>query len=107
MTEKLVRVRQEVQRLEEMAEALKDTSDGQISLTDPDARSMATYGKGTGLVGYNVQTAVDVETHLIVTHEVTSIGNDRSQLAPMAKAAKDVLKLTTRCHSRPRLLQRS
>ena len=54
---------------------------------------MATYGKGTGLVGYNLQTAVDVETHLIVTHEVTNIGNDRSQLAPMAKAAMETLKL--------------
>jgi hypothetical protein len=73
------------------AVALKDVPDGQISLTDPDARSMATYGKGTGLVGYNVQTAVDVDTHLIVTHEVTNIGSDRSQLAPIAKAAKEVL----------------
>ncbi|MFH1341654.1 MAG: IS1182 family transposase [Pseudomonadota bacterium] len=93
LKEKLVRVRQEVRRLEGIAETLKDAPDGQISLTDPDARSMATYGKGTGLVGYNVQTAVDVETHLIVTHEVTNIGNDRSQLAPMAKAAKDVLEV--------------
>jgi len=93
--EKLARVHQEVQRLEGIAETLKDKPDGQISLTDPDARSMATYGKGTGLVGYNVQTAVDVETHLIVTHEVTNIGNDRSQLAPMAKAAMDALKVDT------------
>jgi len=92
LKEKLVRVRQEVRRLEGIAETLKDVPDGQISLTDPDARSMATYGKGTGLVGYNVQTAGDVETHLIVTHEVTNIGNDRSQLAPMAKAAMEMLK---------------
>lgn len=92
LKEKLVRVRQEVRRLEGIAETLKDVPDGQISLTDPDARSMATHGKGTGLVGYNVQTAVDVETHLIVTHEVTNIGNDRSQLAPIAKAAMETLK---------------
>lgn len=91
LKEKLARVRGEVRRLEGMAVALKDVPDGQISLTDPDARSMATYGKGTGLVGYNVQTAVDVDTHLIVTHEVTNIGSDRSQLAPIAKAAKEVL----------------
>jgi transposase len=91
LKEKLARVRGEVRRLEGIAVGLKDVPDGQISLTDPDARSMATYGKGTGLVGYNVQTAVDVDTHLIVTHEVTNIGSDRSQLAPIAKAAKEVL----------------
>jgi len=92
LKEKLARVRQEVRRLEGIDRRLKDTPDGQISLTDPDARSMATYGKGTGLVGYNVQTAVDIETHLIVAHEVTNIGNDRAQLAPMARAAKTALK---------------
>ena len=90
---KLKRVRAEVSRLSGIAEQLKDAPDGQISLTDPDARSMATRGKGTGLVGYNVQTAVDTETHLIVAHEVTTVGNDRTQLAPMAKAAKAALKL--------------
>ena len=87
LKEKLARVRQEVQRLHGIARRLKETPDGQISLTDPDARSMATYGKGTGLVGYNVQTAVDAETHLIVAHEVTNAVHDRAQLAPMAKAA--------------------
>jgi len=90
---KLKRVQAEVHRLNRIAEQLKDTADGQISLTDPDARSMATRGKGTGLVGYNVQTAVDTQTHLIVAHEVTTVGNDRTQLAPMAKAAKAALKL--------------
>ena len=55
--------------------------DEQISLTDPDARSMATSGKGTGMVGYNVQTAVDAKHHLIVAHEVTNVGHDRTQLA--------------------------
>lgn len=91
LQEKLARVRQEVQRLEGIEKQLKDTPDGQLSLTDPDARSMATYGKGTGIVGYNVQTAVDTETHLIVAHEVTNVGHDRAQLSPMAKAAKAAL----------------
>lgn len=90
---KLDRVREEVDRLSGIARQLKDTPDGQMSLTDPDARSMATRGKGTGLVGYNVQTAVDTQTHLIVTHEVTTVGNDRAQPAPMARAAKAALKL--------------
>ena len=62
--------------------------DQQISLTDPDARAMATNGKGTGMVGYNVQTAVDTKHHLIVAHEVTNVGNDRAQLANMAGQAK-------------------
>jgi hypothetical protein len=65
--------------------------DGQISLTDPDSRSMATSGRGSGVVGYNVQVAVDTENHLIVTHEVTNKGSDRSQLANIAKQAKAVL----------------
>ena len=62
--------------------------DQQISLTDPDSRSMATSGRGSGVVGYNVQTAVDTENHLIVAHEVTNMGSDRSQLANTAKAGK-------------------
>jgi hypothetical protein len=60
-------------------------------VTDPDSRSMATSGRGSGVVGYNVQVAVDTEHHLIVAHEVTNSGSDRSQLANMAKQAKAVL----------------
>jgi hypothetical protein len=63
--------------------------DQQVSLSDPDSRSMATSGRGSGVVGYNVQVAV--EHHLIVAHEVTNSGSDRSQLANMAKQAKAVL----------------
>ncbi|MEO1538271.1 MAG: IS1182 family transposase [Pseudomonadota bacterium] len=86
------RIRQEITRLKHMDQALETTPDGQISLTDPDARSMATSARRSGLVGYNVQSAVGTETHLIVAHEVTNIGNDRGQLAPMAKAAKAALR---------------
>src|ERR1700683_3923498 len=71
------------------------TPDQQISLTDPDSRSMATSGRGSGVVGYNVQVAVDTEHHLIVTHEVTNVGSDRAQLANMARQAKAVLKTET------------
>jgi hypothetical protein len=85
------RIRQEIARLKAMDQALADAPDSQISLTDPEARSMATSARLSGLVGYNVQSAVDTETHLIVTHEVTNQGFDRDQLSPMAVAAKEVL----------------
>ena len=62
-----------------------------FSLTDPDSRSMATSGRGSGVVGYNVQVAVDTEHHLIIAHEVTNSGSDRAQLANMATQAKEVL----------------
>jgi hypothetical protein len=67
------------------------TADQQISLTDPDCRSMATSGRGSGVGGYNVQVAVDTAHHLIITHEVTNVGTDRSQLSPVAKDAKATL----------------
>jgi transposase len=85
------RIRQEIDRLKAMDQALADAPDGQISLTDPDARSMATSARHSGMVGYNVQSAVDTETHLIVAHEVTNQGFDREQLSPMATAAKEAL----------------
>ena len=67
------------------------TPDQQISLTEPDSRSMATSGRGSGVVGFNVQVAVETKHHLIVTHEVTNGGSDRSQLSAMAKQAKATL----------------
>jgi len=70
------------------------TPDQQISLTDPDSRSMATSGRGSGVVGYNVQVAVDTEHHLIITHEVTNVGSDRAQLARMAEETKATLEAT-------------
>ncbi len=87
--DKIAGLRRQMQALREMEQKVQDAPDQQVSLTDPDARSMATSGRGTGVVGYNVQTAVDAEHHLIVAHEVINQGYDRSQLAPMALKAQE------------------
>jgi transposase len=91
LKEKLAKLASELQRLKVIEKAMLATPDQQISLTDSDSRSMATSGRGSGIVGYNVQVAVDTEHHLIVTHEVTNTGSDRSQLANIALQAKQVL----------------
>ena len=91
LREKIDTLRSEMQRMQVMAKAVAAAPDQQISLTDPDARSMATSGKGSGMVGYNVQSAVDAEHHLIVDHEVTNVGHDRTQLQPMADRARSVM----------------
>jgi len=93
LTEKIERLKREMARLVALETERRERPDQQISLTDPDARSMATAGRGSGTVGYNVQTAVDTTHHLIVTHEVTNVGHDRAQLSPMAKQAKATLEV--------------
>ncbi len=91
LEEKIVKLKEEMQRLEALEALRRETEDQQISLTDPDARSMATSGRGSGVVGYNVQAAVDTAHHLIIAHEVINVGNDRAQLANISKKAKAVL----------------
>ena len=89
LTERLERLRRQMRELRAMEQAVQAAPDRQVSLTDPDARAMATNGKGTGMVGYNVQAAVDTKHHLIVAHEVTNVGHDRTQLASMGQLAKE------------------
>jgi transposase len=89
LQDKIAALKEQMKALKEIEVQLEATPDKQISLTDPDARSMKT--RGTGIVGYNVQTAVDVKNHLIVAHEVTNIGIDRDQLTSMAKLARDAM----------------
>src|SRR4030088_2737655 len=88
LKDKIAGLRRQMQALKVMEQTVQDAPDHQVSLTDPDARSMATTDKGNATVGYNVQIAVDAEHHLIVTHEVTNQGYDRQQLAPMAFKAQ-------------------
>jgi transposase len=95
LREKLAKLKEEMERLKGLEAQMLNAPDQQVSLTDPDSRSMATSGRGSGVVGYNVQVAVETEHHLIVTHEVTNVGSDRSQLAHMAKKAKATLQTDT------------
>jgi transposase len=92
---KLEKLKEEIVRLNAIKAEMMKSEDKQISLTDPDARSMATSGKDTGIVGYNVQIAVDTQHHLIVAHEVTNVGTDRHQLANMAGQARAEMAVET------------
>ncbi|CAB3810559.1 IS1182 family transposase ISBusp4 [Paraburkholderia ultramafica] len=89
--EKIARLRQQMRELARIRKQLETQPDKQLSMTDPDARSMATSGRGSGIVGYNVQAAVDTKHHLIVEHEVTNVGNDHGQLSKMAVSAKNAM----------------
>ena len=91
LKEKLAKLGEEMAKLAAYEKQMLASAEQQVSLTDPDSRSMATSGRGSGVVGYNVQVAVETEHHLIVRHEVTNSGSDRAQLANMASQAKDVL----------------
>jgi transposase len=93
LEDKIVKLKAQMKELQAIEIQLNDSPDKQVSLTDPDARSMMT--RGTGIVGYNVQTAVDTLHHLIVAHEVTNVGSDRDQLSSMAKQAREAMGLET------------
>ncbi|HYN00101.1 MAG TPA: IS1182 family transposase [Aestuariivirgaceae bacterium] len=91
LKEKIAKLKEQMQRLEVLKVAMLATPDQQISLTDPDARSMATSGRGSGIVGYNAQCAVDTKHHLIVAHEVMNVGSDRGQLSNMSEQARTAI----------------
>ena len=91
LQEKIATLREQMRRMDQIRQQLTRQPEAQLSLTDPDSRSMISQAKGTGLVGYNVQVAVDAKHHLIVTHEVTNIGTDHAQLTKVALAAREAM----------------
>jgi transposase len=91
LQDKVKTLREQMRRMERLTQRLERQTEPQLSLTDPDARSMMSQAKGTGIVGYNVQVAVDTKHHLIVAHEVTNVGTDHAQLSKMALAAREAM----------------
>jgi len=89
LTTRLDELRRQMRELEAMEQAVAASPDRQISLTDPDARAMASAGTGTGQVGYNLQAAVDTGSHIIVAHEVINLSHDRTSLANMGTQARE------------------
>lgn len=90
LKEKIAALKEQMTAMQAVKEELAKAPDGQLSQTDPDARSMKT--RGTGVVGYNVQASIETQHHLIIDHEVTNVPSDRAQLSTMATRARDVLK---------------
>jgi transposase len=89
LRQKISKIKEQMRELGHMEQRLQTSGERQVSLTDPDARSMATSRLGSAVVGYNVQAAVDAKHHMIVAHEVTNSVTDQGQLAAMAKATKE------------------
>jgi hypothetical protein len=91
LEQKIAALKKQMRKTKQLETQMLESADQQISLTDPDARAIATNARSSGVVGYNVQSAVDTKHHLIVEHEVTNVGSDRSQLSKMAKQARTAM----------------
>src|SRR6202051_2644299 len=89
LQDKINALKQQMEQLKAIEAQMNASPDRQVSLTDPDARSMK--NREGGIVGYNVQSAVDAEHHLIVAHEVTNDGLGRDQLATMSEKAREAI----------------
>ena len=89
LKDKIAGLQEQMTKLKAIEQRLLASPDQQVSLTDPDARSMKS--RDGGIVGYNVQCAVEAQNHMIVAHEVTNDGIDRDQLTSMAEQARDAM----------------
>jgi len=92
---KIEKLKEETLRLNAIKAEMMKNEDKQISLTDPDVRSMAHRWQRDRDRCYNVQIAVDTQHHLIAAHEVTNVGTDRRQRANMAGQARDKMAVET------------
>lgn len=92
---KLAHLQKEAERYRSIEERMDATGETQVSLSDPDAKSMTTTPRMPKVIGYNVQTAVEAKHHLIVAHEVTTFGYDRDALSKMAIAAREAMGVNT------------
>jgi transposase len=89
VSDKVKHLRRQQGRYRALLNALDASGQTQISLTDPDSRSMPKSAKVP--VGYNVQVAVDSKHRLIVAQQVTNVVTDQDQLSPIALAAQAML----------------
>ena len=91
LREKIEEMKRQRAKAQELEKKLKQRGQSQLSLTDPDSRSMPAGGGRTTDVGYNVQVSVDPKYKLIVDTQVTNAVTDRGLLSAMAKRAKELL----------------
>jgi transposase len=84
-------LKQKLAGLSTLEAQMRAADEKQISLTDPDARAMTSQSHSAYVVGYNVQSAVDTQNHIIVAHEVSNVGIDKGHLSSMAVKARDAL----------------
>jgi len=88
-------LKQKLKALTALEARMRASGEQQISLTDPDARAMTSQSHSAYVVGYNVQSAVDTQNHIIVAHEVSNVGIDKGHLSSMASRARDALEAET------------
>lgn len=91
ITQVLKQLSERKEKYQSFLKELADTGKTQILTTDPEARRMHT--KDGFNCCYNVQTAVDSDSHLIAEYEVTNHNTDQGLLNSTADLAKELLSM--------------